>query len=172
MRTASPVPSRRAGFTLMELIVVLVLVGVLAAAVTPLFASSVGRTRADRSVRDLLATMRHAGERAVLEGVEYRLYMNTKDQTYWLARMGLDPESGARAPRPVDGPEGVVRVFPDAVRFERVEARRGEEQHERYIAFHAGASCDFAEVTIEDPAGEELVITLEGTLSRIAMEAE
>jgi type II secretory pathway pseudopilin PulG len=156
----------------MELIVVLVLVGVMAAAVTPLFADSVGRTRADRSVRDLMATMRHAGERAVLEGVEYRLYLNTRDESYRLARMGLDEETGRVAPLPVESREGVRRVLPDGVRFERIEARRGEERHERYIAFYPGASCDFAEVTIEDAGGENFEITLEGTLSRIAMEAE
>ncbi len=155
-----------AGFTLIELIVVVVIIIMMTAAVTPMFGSSLLRARSDRTTRDLLASARHAGEEAVLEGVEFRLYLDTNKHTYWLARFEGEKE-GKEVFAQVAGSEGEVQELPESLRFERPKAKRGDKQEIYYISFYPGGSCDYAEIRMEKNNRDRVEIEIKGTPSRI-----
>jgi prepilin-type N-terminal cleavage/methylation domain-containing protein len=65
------------GFTLMELIIVLTIIVIMSAAVVPVFGPSMAKLQRDHAVRDFVATLRYAQERAVTDTREYRLALDT-----------------------------------------------------------------------------------------------
>ena len=155
-----------AGFTLMELIVVVVIVIMMTAAVTPMFGNSLLWARSDRMTRDLVASARHAGEEAVLEGVEFRLCMDTNKHTYWLERLS-EVKEGQEIFEPVSGNEGEIQELPESLRFDRPKAKRGNKQGMYYISFYPGGSCDYAEIRLEKNDRKSVEIEFKGTPSQI-----
>jgi prepilin-type N-terminal cleavage/methylation domain-containing protein len=162
---------KRAGFTFIELLVVVVVILVLTSAITPMFRSSLVGMRIETLERNLMSTMRYAGEQAVLEGRAFRLYIDTEQQAYWVERAGAI-EDGEPAFEALPGAEGDIRRLPGSIRFDKPKARKGKERDQYYISFYPGGSSDFAEVRLETTDGEELTLKLEGAPGRIELEYE
>jgi len=72
------------GFTLIELIVVLVILGVLTIFSIPYFGGYANRTKLDSACREWVATINYARSQAVTQGVNYRLTCNLDQQNYRL----------------------------------------------------------------------------------------
>ena len=71
-------------FTLIELLIVLVLLGVLAAVSVPNFGQTYFGVLVKKSAEDLAYSIRYGQSRAVLKGQIVRLNCNTSEQSYWL----------------------------------------------------------------------------------------
>ena len=156
----------RAGFTLMELVIVLVIVGVLTVGVAPMFGGSLARIRADRAKRDLVAVIRHAGETAIVEGVEYRMYLDAEANAFWLVRFARMDDDQAVFAAP-GGPEGDRRQLPEGIRLLEPEAAWDARREAHYIRFRPNGRCDFAVLRVRNGDGEVTRITLGGGLGRI-----
>lgn len=163
---------KRAGFTLIELMIVVTILAAMAMTVTPVFRGSFARVRADHAARDLFAEIKAAQESAVTEAVEYRVYFNTKENTYWPARPGVSKE-GKPGYFPVDvGGEDPIRD-PERIVFGPIKARSGEANTE-YLAFYPTGISDTGSITLLDEADRtrKYVIETTGTRATIAFPDE
>ena len=73
----------KGGFTLLEMVVVLMIVMIMTAAVLPMYQGSVTWARRDKFTRDIVARMKYAQERAIADVTEYRFYLDEKDGEFW-----------------------------------------------------------------------------------------
>ena len=159
----------QSGFTLMELVVVVIILGVLAGAITPLFRASVTWVRGNRVTRDLVGTVRFATEMAIVEGVEYRLCIDTREHAYWLERLERF-EQDKKVFEALTGPEGRRQILPETVRFDHVDAGQGPEPGIKAISFYPGGSSDFATIRMKTPDRGRTEIDLRGGLSRMKVD--
>lgn len=97
-----------AGFTLVEMLLVVVLLGVLAAAAMPEFFRSYQHLQLQETTNDLAYFMRYAQSRAVLKNQPVRLVFSEDYKRYWLAQL---PET--------DDPDN------ESVEFVRISGRWG-----------------------------------------------
>ena len=112
---------RLAGFTLVELLIVLVILGVTVALATPQFAKGLRTLELKAGARQLVAVLRQARGRAVVEGREVELLLDRERRVYRLN--GAGREYGWRGPMalrvysaeglPVEETTAVLRFFPD-----------------------------------------------------------
>lgn len=69
--------SRTRGFSMIELVIVLVIIGVTAAIAVPRYANSIQRTKVDGAARRMAADIERLRDRARAQGREQRLYVAT-----------------------------------------------------------------------------------------------
>lgn len=74
----------RSGYTLLELVVVMIILAILTSAIVPIFGESIKRLRRDGALDGLIASMKYAHERSIMDSVEYRFYMDDDKNCYWL----------------------------------------------------------------------------------------
>ena len=158
----------REGFTLVELMIVLTLLAIMALGVAPVFRGSFARVRADHAARDLFAEIKAAQERAVSEGVEYRVYFNLKENTYWPARPGLSKD-GEPGFVPVETPgEDPIRA-PDRLVIADVKGRKGGPGGAVYLAFYPSGVGDAGEITLHDKADHQRRYQIETNGTRASL---
>lgn len=85
---------RQSGFTLIELMVVIVVISILAGAVVPMFGSSRSDAQLRAAARDLISALRLARSEAVASGRPHRLCLESDTQTYWIESWNEDQEIG------------------------------------------------------------------------------
>jgi prepilin-type N-terminal cleavage/methylation domain-containing protein len=77
------------GFTLIEMIVVMVIIGVIAIFSVPYFGGFANRTKLDSACRTWVAYANYARSQAVMQGLNYRLTCDLDQQSYWLTYEAL-----------------------------------------------------------------------------------
>jgi type II secretion system protein H len=153
------------GFTLIELIIVLTILGVLAAAVVPLFRASTEKMREERAMRDLYASLKFAQERSISEMTEYRLYLDTKGNRYWTARLANETD-GKKTFTEITEPSNDVTVLPDGVTLTKPKARQDRKLDASYVAFYPNGACDVASITLERKNGKAMTVSTKGKLGQ------
>ncbi len=73
------------GFSLIELIVVLVLIGLLSAITMPLLISSITKTRLKTSAKELATSFRYARNQAISTKKPYYFYVDLDNSSYWIS---------------------------------------------------------------------------------------
>jgi len=160
-----------AGFTLIELIIVLTLLAVLSSAVIPVFSGSLGRVESDHTVRDLVALIKYGQERAVTDLKEYRLYLDPEQGHYFLMMLKRTPE-GEKDFVPLDEHQGEALVLPPRIEMAKPKARKDRERDLYYIPFYPSGACDKARIPLEiKQEGRDRKVTIEtqGSLGRIVI---
>jgi general secretion pathway protein H len=71
-----------AGFTLLEMLVVMVIASLMIALVPPMFSGAVSGTRIKGSARDLAITLRESRSRAIIYNIEQRVHLDMENQRY------------------------------------------------------------------------------------------
>ena len=110
-----------AGFTMLELVVVIVLIGILAALSSPLFSSGVSVAEHRAAARAVAQTLRFARSEAITSRTDVGVEFNLQDRTYQLPggkRRGKWPEGVAlelttTVAETVDDKHAYVRFYAD-----------------------------------------------------------
>lgn len=161
---------RRGGFTLIELILVMIVVFTLATVVAPRFSDFFPSFQVRKSTDQLMAWARKARADAALTGTRQRLYLDATNREYW-----IEVES-----RPIKEPGKFVKLsgawnpetLPQAVVFETVEIKEAETESGavKYIEFRPDGTSSEATVTISNDVGDRQVLRVEAATSKIFIE--
>lgn len=75
------------GFTLLELLIVISIIMIVLGFSMPLFRKTFSDIKLSAAVSDIVSLMRYAQERAIVEGVVFRLNFDTGKGEYWLTKV-------------------------------------------------------------------------------------
>jgi len=154
------------GFTLIELIIVVTILVILSVGVVPIFNGSFATIQADHSIRDFAATVRFAQERAVTDGVEFRLYLNPDLNSYGIEKLSkMDGEDKVFVPVPIQQLEKVQ--LPIRLTLKTPRAKKDSRRGEYYVAFYPSGACDDARINISNTDGKMFYIDTKGGIGRL-----
>ncbi len=85
--------SGRRGFSLIELILVLFLIGLIAGLVTPFLISTLDRTKSQSEVRKIASTLRYARNQAISQKIPFAFAANIDDNRYWITPLNSNETS-------------------------------------------------------------------------------
>lgn len=159
------------GFTLLEAVIVILIVLIMSAAVLPMYQGSVTWARRDKVTRDLLARMKYAQERAIIDVTEYRFYLDYESGAHWLMRNdgkkdGVDVYSNV-------GDAGATRDrLPESLEFEKPKASLDKDRGAHYIAFYPGGACDYATIKLKYDKTKKITIETRGRIGRFDVEKD
>ncbi|MFQ5655107.1 MAG: Tfp pilus assembly protein FimT/FimU [Planctomycetota bacterium] len=175
--------SRKGGYSLMELMVVIVLVSILTAVIVPQFAGTYQDALLRATGRELMSVMGLAYSQAVTLHTPHRLAVDPGARRYWLE--ALEGEGSARRFGPVLGvpaSEGrlderisvEIRPISGAMAREggalsaapqRRSARGGAGQE--VISFRPDGTADAREIELRDREGYGLLLRVHPTTARV-----
>src|SRR5256885_2775533 len=81
---------RRGGFTLLELVFVLLLLSVIASIVVPPMRNFARGRKLSDAARDVVSATNYARSQAISEGTTYRLYFDLNNRQFWLESRKTD----------------------------------------------------------------------------------
>jgi Tfp pilus assembly protein FimT len=157
----------RGGFTLFELIIVMIIVFTLAAIVAPRFSDFFPSFQVRKSTEHLMAWARKARADAATTGLRQRLMVDAKARKFW-----IEYEA-----RPVKEPGKFVLLagawgeeqMPDAVIVESVEGfdTSTTSQGAQYLEFLPDGTTKDAAIVLADDSGDTGTLKVEGATSKI-----
>lgn len=185
-RRAASRPHPRAAFSLIELLLVVTVLGILAAMVTPELAGSRQEALLRAAARQLIGTFRLAYSQAVTTQQTVTFQWNPSDQRYRLEATsnnlaGVQQESPEGATLSVPGSEGqidsrvTVRLRTHGGRSATTgpsnsrarQAASGADQ----IAFQPLGTADMAELVLEDQEGFTILLHVDPVTARVTTNA-
>lgn len=151
--TNKPPTARRAAFTLLELIVVMLILCVTAAMVAPSLRGSNESLTTKNAAAHIVALCHYARTRAITEGRIYRLNIDVKARSCWLTTQkdGADTRLLNDLNQTYTMPEGAALAFNPAD-IAPASAQRS------YIRFFPGGAQDVATLTVTDRAGSTVTL--------------
>lgn len=166
---ANPVDGRD-GFTLLELMLVMTLLAIISVAVVPIFSGSVGMVQMRSTRANFVGLLSHVQERAVAESREYRLYIDDRENSYWVARR-VGMEDGEKIFEAVEEPFGQLHYLPRNVRVLRLNARKDPAVDAYYVACHPNGASDDAEISFQDETDPSRYFTVftKGHMGKISV---
>jgi len=180
--TAKRSPEHRfaAGFTLLELIVVLFILALAAALVAPVFTRSFGQLRLKAATRDLAALCRFARTQAITNQVVLEVVLDRRANAYWLrgpdwivGRLGGIEQVGTaedpEQPWEVRLRQARVRPLPVGVTLKSVLLDLGalREDERGAIAFFPQGSSTGGEVWVSDEKGRGYRIVIDPSIGLV-----
>ena len=182
--TRNPKPRHQAGFTLLELIVVLFILILGAALIAPRFGRSFGQLQLRAAARDLAALCRFARTQAISHQGVLEVVLDRRTNTYWLrgpdwivSRLGAI-EQAATAEDPgqpwqAQMRQARVRSLPAGVTLKSVvldTGPLGEDEHGT-IAFFPQGSSTGGEVWVSDEKGRGYRIVIDSSVGLVRVRA-
>lgn len=82
---------RTAGFTMLEMMIIVVIIGIVAAMAVPSFYNTIPRLKARTEARNILNFVRLARSKAVSDGSQYGVYIDTNTRQYILFKDTINP---------------------------------------------------------------------------------
>jgi type II secretion system protein H len=195
-RRAVAVPLRcRSGFTLIELMVVMVILILLSALVAPAFTRQYYTARLNSAARNLVALMQYARSQAVVEGTTYRLNIDQEGGRLWVTyyddgqatQQNTETEPGfvldesalgsaREVPDDVQikqialGDEALAQLSDEALATIRSQQGQLNEQGTPFITFSPQGTTDGARILLENEYQDHLAVTLDAITGRTAIE--
>jgi type II secretion system protein H len=80
-----------AGFSMIEMMIIIVIIGIIAAMAVPSFFSAVPRLKARTEARNILNFVRLARSKSVSDGAQYGVYIDTNNRQYILFKDTINP---------------------------------------------------------------------------------
>ena len=146
------------GFTLLEMLVVLVIVGLMLALVPPLFSGAVTGTKLKSAARDLAVVMREARSRAIIRNTQQHVHLDLETPRYRVGN-GKPRELPGHVKLTVEVVTGadtsqlrqhVVRFFPDGSTSGELITLSGDRH-----AYHLHLDCLTGNITITEGTRDE-----------------
>lgn len=161
-----------AGFTLLELIIVMTLLAVITAAVVPVFGATLKRLQLRSAQDDFVTTLAFTQDMAVRNSREYRLYVDPDEGSYWAMRLvseGLDEKKF----EDVSERWGRVQYFPEYLDMRKPRLAKDRERDAYYIACYPNGACDRIKIRLEDTRDRRRKFEVEtlGTLGQFEVTA-
>lgn len=138
----------RAGFTFLELLVVVAIIGVITAAVLPVFSSTFRSVKVRDAKSDLLAVITHTQESAVRDSREYRFYLDPELGQYWVGYHAGSTKEGAKRFLPVEDTWGKPVTIPEPLEVGRPKMRKDEESEAFFLSCYPNGACDHASIEV------------------------
>jgi general secretion pathway protein H len=164
--------TRQGGFTLLELIVVVVILGVMAGTAIPLFSGALGKQKSEGIIQEFVLTLRLANQRSVFRQEKQDFVVDFRKNRYWFETMQRGKYSKKEKMRAVE-----TRELPSRFEFLMVYFPSTDETEERRnarISFYPDGTATETVILIgrEDVTGEKdydylEVIKLRGTDSNV-----
>lgn len=174
------------GFTLLEIMVVVIILAVLSATIAPNLWSSIGTTRLQTGADQVASMMDYCYHAAAATGRVHGVVFDAEGKAYRVVAEAPpdpdmdDPEEPPRLER-VELPGLLGGPLPEGVRlsdasFFEEDLSKDEEDQTRILFFPDGTT-EFAVLTLSDASGDARVITLNGisgaiTVRRTTIEGE
>ena len=177
---------RRGGFSLIELLLVVMVLGILAAMVTPELAGSRQEALLRAAARQLVGTFRLAYSQAVTTQQTVTFLWNPSDQRYRLEATrndlaGTQQDSAEGATLSVPGSEGqvdsrvTVRLRTHSGMSASTARSRSRDRRpaagSSQIAFQPLGTADMAELALEDQEGFTILLRVDPMTSRVTTKA-
>ena len=144
---------RATGFTLVELLVVMVIVSLLVAVLPPLVLNTMPGVELKSATRQLASALRFARSQAITRNHSVVLQLDVEDGQYWIPELkqpaslpdDLDLELFGSASEAVDHTSGGIRFYPDGSSTGgRITLARGTRSYELEVDWLLGS------VTVHD----------------------
>jgi prepilin-type N-terminal cleavage/methylation domain-containing protein len=172
--------SKRSGFTLLELTVVLFILSLAAALVAPVFARSFGQLRLKAAARDVATLCRYARTQAITHQAVLEVVLDRRGNAYWLrgpdwalTRLGAADRAGT-ANEPGQASQGGllharVRVLPPGVTLKSVILDVGplQDDEQGSIAFYPQGSSTGGDVWISDEKDRGYRIVVDSSIGLV-----
>ncbi len=143
-----------AGFTLVELMLVVVILGVVAALAVPRYTRSFDAMKLSSAAYDVAATVEHAGSVAVLEGRRLRVSVSREGDLCWVSTDEDSPGLGHLRP--------VTCRMPQGVKIESIDFDDPLLAHRNYIVFRPDGWVDRSSIRVVGKTGGAFMVTVAG----------
>jgi prepilin-type N-terminal cleavage/methylation domain-containing protein len=180
---------KKEGFTLIELILVITVIGVIAAIVFPRLDPFLPKRRLKSAARLLSGTISLAYGEAIAENRTYRLYLDTMEDRYWISEVKTSEETEEDGSAPgirlgtqfellqyEDGAENIEesmpaepllapKALPDGVHFSSVDTDAGSDSTALdlpYIEFGPIGNASPATIILITDDGEQFAVYYDG----------
>lgn len=80
------------GYSLIELIVVLLIIGLISAIATPFLITTISKTKLKASAKEIATTFRYARSRAIATKKPYYFYLDLNRSAYWISPENVDKD--------------------------------------------------------------------------------
>lgn len=139
-------------FTLIEILVVIILLGVVAGLAVPNFNSTYEKFLLGETAKDLSFFMRYAQNRAVMKSQNHRLVFDLQDSKYWLEEQENDTDNLSQEEvfAGISGRFGRIFKIPEGIFLET------EKTH---IFFYPDGKIDKARIYLSDKKKNYLTIS-------------
>ena len=148
--------SHRDGFTLLELVLVLLIIGTTLAVAAPRLRDSVAWWRTKDTARDVVEMTQYAWSSAVANSTTYRLNIEPDGRTYWLSM--LNGENYVRL--------GTGIAENQAVEGTRIELSRAVDGGRDYVEFYPNGRKQPATIRITNARGDMIVLVCPSAAER------
>ena len=149
--------SKRDGFTLIELIIVLFLMGIIAGLAGLYIGKDTGSLELKKFTKEVSAVMRYARNRAVSEKKIYCFVIDKEEQRYWLYSEDTDYSNVTRV-MDKNIPEGLYLDMPESGR------------EEVYMEFFPGGNTSGGVIEITNTKGSRFFIIVNRITGKITVE--
>lgn len=137
-------------FTLVEILLVILIVGIVLALAAPNFSKGYSRIQLNKTADDLLSVSRWAQAMAIGQERVYALSFSGDRRSYGLVRVKADDESEIQDSfEPVQGALGRMHKIPDVIRLDTQDER---------IGFYPDGTIDPAVIRLSSP-GQRTVLS-------------
>ncbi len=143
------------GVTLIELIVVMVIIGILAAFFAPNIAAWLPNLRLRNAARDIVSTMRTAQIKAVSTNLTYRISFTLPSSYVLQYRDALG----------VWVNEGVIQNFPSGITIAAINFNTGNNAE-----FNANSTSSSGSIRIQNARGTERQLTITPSTGRVTIQ--
>lgn len=151
--------NKRAGFTLIELVVVLIVVGISLGLVLPQVGGFLYRDDMKTCVRKLARTIDHARSRAIVTGTIWAVIFDFTGNAFWAAPVQYERTSEDAEPVLKYGAPEEKNTLPDEVHFTTIQVWDQEpmDHDQAVIRILPRGLTEPALITLEDKAQERKV---------------
>lgn len=120
-------PAGISAFTLIEILMVVVLLGVVAGLAVPNFSSTYEKFLLGETVKDLSFFMRYAQDRAVIKSKHHRIVFGDQEPTYWMEEAAGQEQDGNTDEKftPITGRFGRVFGIPEGITLQAAQPHVG-----------------------------------------------